>query len=436
MKAHPESILILGSGGREHAIASRCLKDQTTKNVFVMPGNPGMTHFDDIKLVVGDVLQVESILNVINENNIDLVVIGPEAILERGIADQLREHNIPVVGPGKVGTQLESSKAFSKDFMVKHLVPTAKFEAFKDSTDAIEAINSNRFQSDPVVKASELAAGKGVFVCESKEDAIEAVKNILDHDDFSVSSKEIVIEERLHGRELSAFALFDGDSYQYLGHACDYKRLLDGDHGPNTGGMGTWTPDNFPKEEVVNKINLEVFDRVLNGLKKDKIRFQGVLFAGLMINEQEVNVIEFNVRFGDPETQSLLPLLKGNFSQSLWNCANGILGKSEDQELRMDDTKRAVHIVKVSQNYPAIDGSSMLLGQKIQIDQSLKTTDESIVFFAGVKEINNSLVNSGGRVLGITAIADSSKKACDKAYELIQKINFEGQFYRKDIAKN
>jgi phosphoribosylamine--glycine ligase len=434
----PTKILILGSGGREHAIADRCSRDAHQPKVYVMPGNPGMARQKGIEKIDGNPLEFESLLAKIQELSIGLVVVGPEAYLDAGVSDFLRENNISVVGTNKQGAKLESSKAFSKDFMAEFSIPTAKYKNFNKSEEAISAIHSGDFGSNPVVKASSLAGGKGVFVTKNLNEAEKAVNDIFHNDDFKVFSDEVVIEKNLQGRELSSFALFDGTDYVVLGHACDYKRLQDGDEGPNTGGMGTWTPEDFPRAAIKETINKEVFDKVALGLKNRGIDFKGILFAGLMIDGDDVNVIEFNVRLGDPETQVLLPLLDGNFSEVLLASAKGELNQCKET-LTMNEELRAVHVVKVSKFYPSLDGTQMLLNQKIEFDKDPGLFDTSVrLFFAGVKshsEEKDQLVNSGGRVLGITALASSVDEARDKAYQLINTINFEGQFYRNDIAK-
>lgn len=433
------NVLVLGSGGREHAIADRCLSDADCANVFVLPGNPGMEMFSAIKTVAGDANDFEFVLAQVSEYDIDLVIVGPEALLEAGIADYLREKNIPVVGTGKEGAKLESSKAFSKDFMAEFNIPTATYQNFSDSELAKQAILAGKFGSNPVVKASALAAGKGVFVTKTHDEACQAVEDIFHNDNFKVFSNEIVIEANLKGQELSSFALYDGDSYVLLGHACDYKRLQDNDEGPNTGGMGTWTPNGMPTSHIEEIIKREVFDKVLHGLKQRGIDFKGILFAGLMINADQVHVIEFNVRLGDPETQVLLPLLTGSFVGVLKAAALGKLSQFPGK-LAMNTSQRAVHVVKVSKNYPSLDGTPMLLGQKICIKDSLRSqlNEKTKIYFAGVKNAENDandIVNSGGRVFGITAIGNSTDEAREKVYQLISEVTFEGQFYRTDIAK-
>lgn len=430
------NILILGSGGREHAIADRCTKDESAQNVYVLPGNPGMELFSSVKTIAENANDFEAVLAQVKKLAIDLVVVGPEALLEKGVADYLRENKVAVVGTGQAGAKLESSKAFSKDFMAEFEIPTAKYQNFTNSQLAKAAIEAGNFGQNPVVKASALAAGKGVFVTKSIEEACQAVDDIFHNDSIKVFSDEVVIEENLKGRELSSFALFDGNSYQILGHACDYKRLQDRGEGPNTGGMGTWTPKDFPTSSLEAKVKTEVFDKVLSGLKSRGIEFKGILFAGLMIDEGSLQVIEFNVRLGDPETQVVLPLLEGDFSGALLAAATGTLNEFSG-ELKMSQALRAVHVVKVSKNYPSIDGTPMLLGQKISIDESLvEALDEKHkLFFAGVNKQDETLVNSGGRVLGVTVLAATTDEARTRAYQLLESVYFEGQFYRTDIAK-
>jgi phosphoribosylamine--glycine ligase len=445
-KVDKMNIAIIGSGGREHAFAYRLAMDENVKVLDVIPGNAGMMYSSDkIKSfnVSTSGTEFKNLIKHVKERSIDLVIIGPEIPLANGIVDKLEKENINVLGPSQLATQLESSKLFAKIFMLDNSIPTAKYQNFS----TVEAANTS-LENWPVeekgivIKASALAGGKGVVVTKDREIAKQTIYDFLVNPDCTVKTKDLIFEEMLHGKEVSVFALLDGDSFTMLGYACDYKRLLDNDKGPNTGGMGCYSPKTWPTQEQKKIIEKNIIEQTLTGMKAKKIPFKGFLFVGLMIDESVdaitgIKVIEYNVRFGDPEAQTLLPLLEGNLSQVLYSAAKKEL--SENCQTLSLSEKSAVHVVMTSEGYPSTDGTVMNLDNKIIFDKDLipkLPLQSKQLYFAGVKSINGKITNSGGRVLGLTAIADEITQARDIAYQEIQNISFQGGFYRKDIGKN
>jgi phosphoribosylamine--glycine ligase len=417
-------ILILGGGGREHALAFRLMQDESCTSVTVIPGNPGMSK-DGIAVADVSILDFDAISKFVSKNEVDLVIVGPEDPLSQGIVDYLREKEINVVGPSKHASQLESSKSYSKKIMSKYNIPTARYQCFKNVDAAIEGLFTFD-EGEVVVKASSLAGGKGVVVANDYAEARRAIEDFLLNPKCSVKTDEIVLEQRLYGEEVSAFALFDENGYINLGYARDYKRVGDGDLGPNTGGMGTFSSNDLLNNRLKEKINKEVFDKILSGMKNEGTPFTGILFAGLMIDGENINVIEFNVRFGDPEAQSILPRLKGDLCLTFLNQSRNKLSKSVSF-----DSRSAVHVVMCSKNYPSIDGTQLDLGHTVRIGEQ---SEDTKVYYAGVKANGAELVNSGGRVLGVTALGRTVDEARQKSYGQISNIHFENAHYRKDIA--
>ncbi|PIP96256.1 MAG: phosphoribosylamine--glycine ligase [Bdellovibrio sp. CG12_big_fil_rev_8_21_14_0_65_39_13] len=424
-------ILVIGSGGREHALCLALSQSPSCESLFVLPGNPGMKAVSKLEFIPGKVTDLEYILKTSQELAIDLVVVGPEDPLSLGLADLLRSHGISVYGPGKFAAQLESSKAFSKEFMKKYNIPTANYKTVENFEDAKYVIKHWPEESGIVVKASALAQGKGVVVAQDKDEAIKACFDFFENDECSITTDKIVLEERLIGEELSSFAICDGHDYFYLGHACDYKRVHDNDLGPNTGGMGGYTPNRWPGPKAIEQIH-DIVKKTINGMKEEGFLFIGTLFIGLMINGDEVKVIEFNVRLGDPETQMLLPRVQGDLASLLFKASTESL--KDQHDVKLDDNE-CVHIVLTSGGYPSVDKTPLLLNQEIHGFETINDPD-LFLYFAGVKtNPEGKLVNSGGRVLGVTAKAETIEQARKMAYEAIQKINFSGSHYRRDIAK-
>lgn len=429
-------VVILGSGGREHALAFALSRDSEVEEILLMPGNAGMEKTQKVTLLPVLLDVGPGLVRLIKSLEPDLVIIGPEAPLCEGLVDLLTEAKILTLGPTKSCALLEGSKSFSKDFMRENGIATADYQVFTSAEEAKEFVRSRPWGGRLVIKASELAAGKGVFVTDDLKEQLRLVDDLLENPKFFVQSQEIVIEQRLTGDELSVIALCDGEDFLLMGEARDHKRLLDGDQGPNTGGMGCYSSFDIISESMREKIMERAIAPVLEGMKKRGQSFKGFLFAGLMIDGEEFKVLEYNVRFGDPEAQTLLPLLNGSLGQVFMSAAKGKLKNTKNLLERLKD-HYAVHVVMASENYPGIDGRPLLLNQGLSCEESLLThrLKDTFFFSAGLKKNGDGLVNSGGRVLGVTAIGESYEAARSKAYENLKKIHFKGAFYRKDIAE-
>ena len=413
-------ILVVGNGGREHALAWTLLQSPKIERVFCAPGNGGtaiMANCQNLPLAVDD---FSGIAQAVKENEISLVVVGPEVPLSLGIADFLQQQNIAVFGPTKAGAQIEASKSWAKEIMLEAHVPTAKSQTFTDATAAKEYIAS---QGAPiVVKADGLAAGKGVIVATTVAEATEAIDDLLQDD-----SSKVVIEEFLTGEELSVLAITDGKTIRPLLPAQDHKRIGEGDTGKNTGGMGAYAPVPIATSQLLQRIQQEILKPTLAALIKRGIDYRGVLYAGLMITPQgDPKIIEFNCRFGDPETQAVLPLLDTPLDELLLACTQG---KLEQHPPIAWKTGSAVCVVAASGGYPdAYEKGKAIAG----IDAA--TAKGAIVFHAGTKLQNEQIVTDGGRVLGITALGENFDRAIATAYDAIDSIKFDRMYYRRDIG--
>ncbi len=413
------NILIIGSGGREHAITWSLNKSREVDKIFVSPGNAGTAEL--AQNVNVDLSNDESIISFINDNLVGLVVIGPEDPLVNGLADVLIAQNIPVFGPQKNGAILEGSKAFAKRFMKKYNIPTAGYEEFSDYYKASIYLESAQYPL--VLKADGLAAGKGVIIVNNQKEAQAALDRIMKDKDFGSAGDKIVVEEFLEGEEASILAFVDANTVVPMVPAQDHKAIFDGDKGPNTGGMGTYSPAPIVDDSVMKLFKEEVLDRFMVGLKAEKIVFRGIIFVGLMIKNGKPKVLEFNVRFGDPETQVVLPRLKTD----LYTIMNAVVN-DKLSEIKIEwNEEYAVCVVVASEGYPDAYPKGIELKNLNQ--------DDAIVFHAGTKLENGKVVNSGGRVLGVTALDKDLKTAIAKAYSAVEKIEFEKKYYRKDIAQ-
>lgn len=419
------NFLIVGSGAREHAFAWKIYNSSFRAKIFVTNANPGTIEIaNSLKLDINDFKSVkQGILN----NSISIVLIGPEIPLINGISDFIKSDpdllNVHVIGPSKVGSQLEGSKEFAKEFMIRHAIPTAPYKSFTKSTynNAVNFINEN---NPPfVLKADGPAAGKGVIIIDNKKDAISHLKEMLIDRKFGDSSNKVVIEEFLSGIEMSCFVLFDGINYKILPYAKDYKRIGEGDEGLNTGGMGSISPVNFLDDNLKNKIENDIVIPTINGLIKDDIDYVGFIFIGLINVNNNPKVIEYNVRMGDPETQVVLPRIKNDFYKLLISCANKNLNKIQ---LEIDN-KYFTNIVLASKGYP----ESYEKGVEIK---GLDKVKNSIIFQASTELKNNKLTTNGGRVLSVVSSDSSMKEALKKSYLSISKIDFKGKVFRKDIG--
>jgi phosphoribosylamine--glycine ligase len=416
-------ILVIGSGGREHALAARLLICPTVAEVVVAPGNAGTTGNPApgkvMRSAFGDPLEIAT------REAPDLVVIGPEVPLCEGLTDRLTAAGHLVFGPTQQAAQLEGSKAFMKRFAARHGLPTARFHIVSDVAAAERAIAD--FPEPPVVKADGLCAGKGVVVAESHAEALSAARRMLNGEAFGAAGQTVVIEERTAGAEASMHAICDGERFLVLPAAQDHKRIGDGDRGPNTGGMGAYAPAPLITPELKARVEREIFERALQGMVADGHPFRGALYAGLMITPAgDISLIEFNVRFGDPETQVLMATLDGDFAAALAGAARGAL----EPELLEVSSDHALCVVLAAGGYPEAPRTGQVI---VGIPQA-ETVPGVSVFHAGTQLRDGRIVTAGGRVLGVTARAATLSLACARAYEAVALIEFEGRQYRRDIA--
>ncbi len=416
-------VLVVGSGGREHALAHRLLASPSVAEVIVSPGNAGteLTRVEGktLRAVSGDPVQLAV------EESVDLVVVGPEVPLVEGLADRIREKAIPCYGPSKAAAQLEGSKAFMKDFCKRHGILAAKDAVLTELSQLDDALK--QFSSPPVVKADGLCAGKGVVVAETFEEAKEAAAHMLSGAAFGDAGMKVVLEERLLGSEASIHAICDGSVGVLLPAAQDHKRIFEGDTGPNTGGMGTYAPAPVVTDDMLPEIRTEIIDKVVQGMKADGSPFVGTLFAGLMISpDGKPVVLEFNVRFGDPETQVLTQIIEGDFCQALLDAAQGCL----KADCLRPSGKHAMCVVLAAGGYP----STPRKGDAISGLTAAENQEGAVVFHAGTKMEQGKVVTSGGRVLGVTAVGDSLRLARERVYAAADQIQFEGCQFRRDIG--
>ena len=419
------NILILGSGGREHTFAWKIARSPRCKNLFVAPGNSGTADIaTNIDVKVTD---FEAIKNIVLSNNINMVVVGPEDPLVMGIHDFFLEdeslNQVSVIGPQKAAAELEGSKQFAKEFMIRHQIPTAAYQAFKKDTvdegcQFLETLNPPY-----VLKADGLAAGKGVLILNDLEEAKTELKNMLVDAKFGSASARVVIEEFLDGIELSCFVLTDGKNYKILPTAKDYKRIGEGDTGLNTGGMGAVSPVPFATSDFLNKIEQQIVKPTINGLQKDNLPYKGFVFIGLIKVGDEPKVIEYNVRMGDPETEVVLPRLKNDLVEIFQAISNQTLNEIT---IEIDD-RAATTIMMVSGGYP----EAYEKGKEIS---GLDKINDSIPFHAGSIIQDDKVVTSGGRVMAITSYGDTYQEAIKKSYQNIEKLHFDKMYYRKDIG--
>ncbi|MDY2637466.1 MAG: phosphoribosylamine--glycine ligase [Phascolarctobacterium sp.] len=417
-------ILLIGGGGREHALAWKLVQSPNVEKLYAAPGNPGMALLNKCECINLNVDDLEGVADYAEEKSIDLTVVGPEAPLVAGLADVFKRRGLPVFGPSKAAAQLEGSKAFSKELMAKYNIPTAFFKICEDIETAKAYVEEKG--APIVVKADGLAAGKGVVVAMTKAEALEAIDEMMGDHKFGAAGARLVLEEYMEGEEASLLAFTDGKTVVPMIAAQDHKRVFDGDEGPNTGGMGTYAPAPVMTDILRLKATELILKPVVEAMAKEGTPYQGCLYAGLMIKGDSVKVVEFNCRFGDPETQVVLPLLDGDLAEIMLACATGTLDKAE---VAWHD-KTAVCVVMASGGYP----ESYEKGKEITGLAAAEEDKDVVVFHAGTKEADGKIVTSGGRVLGVTAVDATIKAARDRAYAAVEKISFEKNFYRKDIA--
>ncbi len=413
-------LLIIGSGGREHALCLACNKSSKVHEIYCIPGNAGTDKI--AKNYEVDIKNFKKIKEFVNQYNIDLVIVGPEQPLVDGIVDYLNENKIKVFGPNKIASQLEGSKTFTKKLCKKYNIPTAEFGIFE------EAESANKFLEQCslpiVIKADGLASGKGVYICDSKNKAIEAIQEIF-NGKFGIA-KKILIEEFLDGEEMSFFIISDGETYYPFGTAQDHKRVNEGDMGKNTGGMGAYSPSRLENENLSKKIIERIINPTLKGLKDLNSKFEGFLYAGLMIVKNEPFLIEYNVRMGDPECQTIIPKLKTDFTDIVNACVNKDL-KSINLEWYQD---KSLCVVLCSNGYPDKYENSI----EIKNLEKMKLKENEFIFHAGTKKLGDKIYSNGGRVLNFVIRSENFKESRDKIISLINQINWGNGFYRKDIG--
>lgn len=417
------NVLLIGSGGREHAIAWKINQSEKIGELYCAPGNTGT--IDLGKNVSLNTSNFDEIVEFVKVHNIELVVIGPEAPLVNGISDYLSERNIPVFGPGKVASMLEGSKEFAKDFMIKYDIPTADYAVF-DSQDFDDALKFVQLKENyPIVlKVDGLAAGKGVFICESEEEVEERLQYIKHNSSLSKAASRLVIEEFMEGEEASVFVISDGHTSHILHHAQDHKRVGDGDTGLNTGGMGAYSPASILTEEMLERVQNEIIQPTITGMQLEESAYSGILYVGLMITSDGPKVVEYNCRFGDPECQVILPSLENDLLDLMISTTQQRL----DEKTIQIDRKYRCCVVIASGGYPEEYDNGKVITGFGEVD------NEVLIFHAGTSLINGEIVSNGGRVLNVVGSGDSLQQAIDHTYQNVQKIHFEGSFYRNDIG--
>ncbi len=414
-------VLIVGSGGREHALAWKVAQSDRVEKVYAAPGNPGIAQIGecvDIKPT-----DIEKLADFAEKEGIDLTIVGPEAPLVAGITDEFERRGLKVFGPSKAAAQLEGSKAFAKEMMRKYRVPTADFQVFDDPEKAKEYIK--KVGAPIVVKADGLAAGKGVVVAQTVEEAIEAVDRIMVEKVFGEAGNRVVIEECLKGEEASYLVITDGERFVPLATAQDHKAVFDGDRGPNTGGMGAYSPAPVLSEEMEREVQEKVIKPILKGMAQEGMPFKGILYAGLMITEEGSKVLEFNVRFGDPEAQAILRRLEDDLVEVALSAVEGRL--IEELHWRPETS---ICVVLASEGYPG----KYEKGKVITGIEEAEKVPTVVVFHAGTAVKDGKLVTNGGRVLNVTALGKDIVEARKRAYEAVKRIHFDEMHYRKDIG--
>jgi len=417
-------VLVVGGGGREHAICHAVSKSKRVEKLYCAPGNAGISKVAECAPI--SVMDFEAQVKFAKEKEIDFVIVGPDDPLVGGIVDEFNKAGIPTFGPNKAAAILEGSKAFSKDLMKKYGIPTAQYENFDNSDAAIEYLNT-KAKFPIVLKADGLALGKGVLICNTKEEALEGVKSIMLDKQFGSAGNMMVIEEFMTGREVSVLSFCDGKTIKTMTSAQDHKRALDGDQGLNTGGMGTFSPSPFYTKEVDEFCKANIYQKTVDAMASEGRTFKGVIFFGLMLTTDGPKVLEFNARFGDPETQVVLPRMKNDIMDVFEACVNGTL---DQVDLQFEDNA-AVCVVLASKGYPL----SYEKGYPITGFENFDDKDDYFCFHAGTKMSDGQIVTNGGRVLGITATGADLKEARAKAYDATKWISFDNKFMRNDIGK-
>ena len=413
-------IAIIGSGGREHAIAATISKSSLINEIFCIPGNAGTSKI--ATNVEMDINQFDKLHKYIKDKSIDLVVVGPEQPLVNGIVDYLEQFNIKVFGPNKIASQLEGSKIFTKKLCQKYNIPTANFGIFENKIDAKKFLENAKYPN--VIKADNLAAGKGVYICNNEQESFMAVEEIFDGK-FG-EAKNVLIEEFLEGEEMSYFIISDGTTVKSFETAQDHKRVLEGDNGKNTGGMGAYSPSRLITNDLENKILDKIIKPTLKGLSDLGTEYKGFLYAGLMIVENEPYLIEYNVRMGDPECQTILPKLKTDLAEIIDSCCNKKLA-----DINIEWTnKKSLCVVLCSKGYPDTYQKNVLIKNL----ENLSLNEDNFIFHAGTKNENDKFFATGGRVLNFISLSDDFLRARNEVHQCIEKLDWNGGFYRRDIG--
>ena len=415
-------ILVVGSGGREHAIVKKLAQSKKNPKIYVAPGNAGTE--ENATNVAISVMDFDSLADFAKKEKIDLTVVGMDDPLVGGIVDRFESEGLRVFGPRKNAAILEGSKAFSKDLMKKYGIPTAAYENFNDPQKAIKYLETANYPI--VLKADGLALGKGVLICKTFEEAKSGIEELMIDKSFGDAGNTIVIEEFLQGREVSVLSFVDGTHYALMTSAQDHKRAKDGDEGLNTGGMGTFSPSPFYTEEVDRYCKEHIYQKTVDAMRAEGREFKGIIFYGLMLTKSGVKVLEYNARFGDPETQVVLPRMENDIIDVFEVCIDGCLDKID---LKFEDNA-AVCVVLASDGYPL----KYEKGKKITGLENFEGKTDIFAFHAGTKKVNGDVLTNGGRVLGITAKAPTLKEARDKAYEATKLVEFENKYMRNDIG--
>ena len=415
-------ILVVGGGGREHAIVKKLAQSKKNPKIYVAPGNAGT---EEIATNVAiSVMDFDKLADFARKEKIDLTIVGMDDPLVGGIVDRFEAEGLRVFGPRKNAAILEGSKAFSKDLMKKYGIPTAAYENFNDPQKAIKYLETANYPI--VLKADGLALGKGVLICKTFEEAKSGIEELMIDKSFGDAGNTIVIEEFLQGREVSVLSFVDGTHYALMTSAQDHKRAKDGDEGLNTGGMGTFSPSPFYTEEVDRYCKEHIYQKTVDAMRAEGREFKGIIFYGLMLTKSGVKVLEYNARFGDPETQVVLPRMENDIIDVFEACIDGCLDKID---LKFEDNA-AVCVVLASDGYPL----KYEKGKKITGLESFEGKTDIFAFHAGTKKVNGDVLTNGGRVLGITATAPTLKEARDKAYEATKLVDFENKYMRNDIG--
>ena len=416
-------ILVIGSGGREHALVWKIAQSKLLDKLFCAPGNGGISRQAECIDIKAE--DIPAILNFAKKEKIDLTIVGPEAPLAMGIVDEFRKYRLKVFGPEKQAALLESSKVFAKEIMAKYKVPTADFEIFEDAALAKKFVH--RIGAPCVIKADGLAQGKGVVVARTVDEAEEAIASIMEKRIFGDAGNKVIIEECLVGQEASILVITDSREVISLASAQDHKRVFDNDEGPNTGGMGAYSPAPVVTGDLFKEILDKVVYRTIDGLAKEGIDYRGVLYAGIMLTKEGPKTLEFNVRFGDPETQAILPRLKSDLLEVMLAASEQKLSRVRVLEW---DERACVCVVCASGGYPG----EYEKGKEISGLDEARDLQDVVVFHAGTKNQDNKILTNGGRVLGVTGVGNTIKEAITRTYKAVDKIHFDGMHYRKDIG--